>query len=191
MALALTSAPAVEPVSLAEAKAHLRVDEDAEDNLISALMTSARSWVERQYGLALITQGWSLYLDRVPEGGAVALPLAPLQTVESIRLHAEDGGATELEAGDYAYDALSKPARLVFKSVSGGASLRRLNGIEIAYRCGFGDGADDVPAPIRQALLLLIAHWFERREPVLAGGEPPEVPAMVAGLLAPYRQVRL
>ncbi|MFD0986772.1 head-tail connector protein [Methyloligella solikamskensis] len=191
MALALTSGPAVEPVSLAEAKAHLRVDEDAEDDLISALITSARSWVERQYGLALITQGWSFYLDRVPDAGAVALPLAPLQSVESVTFHAGDGGTSELDADGYAYDALSNPARLVFKSVSGGASLRRLNGIEIAYTCGFGDAADDVPAPIRQALLLLIAHWFERREPVPAGGEPPEVPAMVAGLLAPYRQVRL
>lgn len=191
MALALTSAPSVEPISLAEAKAHLRVDEDAEDDLISALTASARGWVERQYGLALITQGWSFYLDRLPEGGAVALPLAPQQAVASVTFHAADGGTTELDADDYAYDAISQPARLIFKSVSGGASLRRLNGLEIAYTAGFGDAADDVPAPIRQALLLLIAHWFERREPVAMGGEAPEVPAMVAGLLAPYRQVRL
>lgn len=190
MALALTSAPAVEPVSLAEVKAHLRVDGDTEDDLIGALITAARSWVERQYGLSLISQGWLFYLDRVPEGGAVALPLGPLQSVESVTLHAEDGGAAALDADDYAYDAISKPARLIFKSVSGVASLRRLNGIEIAYRCGFGDEAEDVPGPIRQALLLSIAHWFERREPGV-GAEPPEVPAMVAGLMAPYRQVRL
>ncbi|ODA66840.1 Phage gp6-like head-tail connector protein [Methyloligella halotolerans] len=191
MALALTSAPAVEPVSLAEAKAHLRVDQDAEDDLISALIVSARSWVERQYGLALITQEWSFYLDRVPGAGAVALPLSPLQSVESVTIHSANGGTNELDQDAYAYDALSKPARLIFQGANGGASLRPLNGIEIAYRCGFGDAADDVPGPIRQALLLLIVHWFERREPVPAGGEPPEVPAMVAGLLAPYRQVRL
>lgn len=191
MALALTSAPAAEPISLAEAKAHLRIDEDLEDGLIGALITSARLWIERQYGLALITQGWSFYLDRVPDGGAVALPLAPLQTIGTVTLHNEDGGTAVLEANAYEFDALSKPARLIFTSASGTASLRRLNGIEIAYTAGFGDLPDAVPRPIRQALLLLVAHWFERREPVAVGGESPEVPSMVAGLLSPFRQVRL
>ncbi|MEG6510096.1 head-tail connector protein [Methyloligella sp. 2.7D] len=190
MASALTAAPGTEPISVAEAKAHLRIDAETEDTLIGSLITSARLWVERSYGLALITQGWSLYLDKVPESRAVALPLWPLQAVTTVTLHGPDDGTIDVSA--YAADLLSQPARLVFQSVAASSlSLRPLNGLEIAYTAGFGDAADDVPAPIRQALLLLVAHWYERREPVMAGYEPAEVPSMVAGLLAPYRQVRL
>ena len=63
--------------------------------------------------------------------------------------------------------------------------------IEIAVTAGFGDAGSDVPEPVRQALLLLIAHWYEQREPVMLGGERADIPGTVAGLLAPYRPIRL
>ena len=56
---------------------------------------------------------------------------------------------------------------------------------------GYGDEASDVPAPIRHAIKLLVAHWFEQREPVVLGSAPQEVPGTVAGLLLPYRRVKL
>ncbi len=68
---------------------------------------------------------------------------------------------------------------------------RELNAFEIAFTAGYGDEPTDVPAPIRQALTLLVAHWFERREPVVLGVGAQEVPTTVAGLLLPYRRVRL
>jgi uncharacterized phiE125 gp8 family phage protein len=68
---------------------------------------------------------------------------------------------------------------------------RALNAFEIAFSAGYGDGADNVPAPLRQAIMLLVAHWFERPEPVVLGATAQEVPATVAGLLLPYRRVRL
>ena len=68
---------------------------------------------------------------------------------------------------------------------------RLLNAYEIAFTAGYGDEASDVPAPIRQALKLLVAHWFEHREPVVLGEAPQEVPATIASLLSPYRRVRL
>jgi uncharacterized phiE125 gp8 family phage protein len=191
MALVLTAAPAAEPISLAEAKAHLRIDEDDEDTLIASLIAAARMFVERTLGLALVTQGWSYFLDFWPRSTCVTLPISPVQAVGAVTLHDTDGGATMVNAEGYAVDALSSPARLVFKSAPPPVVPRELNAFEIGFTAGYGDAASDVPAPIRQALILLVAHWFERREPVVLGLGAQEVPTTVAGLLLPYRRVRL
>ena len=65
------------------------------------------------------------------------------------------------------------------------------NGIEIELTAGFGASAADVPAPIAQALLLLVAHWYERRDPIEIGSAAARVPAAVSNLLAPYVEKRL
>ncbi len=72
MALVLTSGPATEPVTVAEAKAHLRLDSDAEDVLIASLIITSRLHLEAALGLALIAQGWTLHLDQFPADGRVA-----------------------------------------------------------------------------------------------------------------------
>ncbi|WP_069445129.1 head-tail connector protein [Methyloceanibacter stevinii] len=187
----LTAAPAAEPISLAEAKAHLRIDTDDEDTLISSLIVAARMLVERSLGLALITQSWSHFLDAVPQRGCVALPLGPVQAVSAVNLHGGEGGMSTVDAGSYDIDVLSDPARVVLTALVPSAGLRPFNGFEVSFVAGFGDAAADVPQPIRQALLLLVAHWFERREPVELGPGPQGVPAIAAGLLQPYRRVRL
>jgi uncharacterized phiE125 gp8 family phage protein len=191
MALVLTEAPEVEPIALAEAKAHLRVDEDHEDALIAQLIVAARMFVERTLGLALLTQGWAYFLDAWPRSSCVALPIAPVRSVDAVTLHEATGGSTEIDAEAYAADILSQPARIVFKGAAPPVLPRELNGFEIAFTAGYGDEAEDVPPPIRHAITLLVAHWFERREPVVLGAAAQEVPATVAGLLLPYRRVRL
>lgn len=191
MALVLTAAPAVEPISLAEAKAHLRIDADDEDALLTALIVAARMFIERTLGFALITQGWSYFLDFWPRSSCVTLPTSPVLSVSAVTLHDTTGGSTELDAGDYAMDVLSQPARLVLKGASPSVVARELNAFEIAFTAGYGDAASDVPPPIRHAVTLLVAHWFERREPVVLGLGATEVPATIAGLLLPYRRVRL
>jgi len=187
----LTAAPAAEPIGLAEAKAHLRVDTSDEDTLISSLSVAARMLIERTLGLALITQGWSHYIDAWPHGCCIALPLSPVQTVSAVTLHDPDGGTNVLDPGDYTVDVLSDPARIVLTSAVPSLGLRPFNGFEVAFVAGFGDAGASVPQPIRQALLLMVAHWFERREPVELGPGPQGVPAIAAGLLQPYRRVRL
>jgi len=191
MALVMTAAPAAEPISLAEAKAHLRVDANDDDTLIASLIAAARLLVERTLGLALVTQGWSYYLDAWPQACCITLPLAPVQAVSAVTVHDADGGSTVLPADGYAADLLSVPVRIVLTDATPPAVTRPFNGFEVAFTAGYGAAADDVPQPIRQALLLLVAHWFERREPVALGPGPQEVPAVAAGLLQPYRRVRL
>lgn len=191
MALVLTAAPTAEPISVAEAKAHLRVDADEEDALIGSLIAAARMLVERTMGVALMTQGWSYFLDHWPERGCIALPLLPVQAVSAVTVHDADGGASVLDTNAYAVDVLSAPARIVLTATLPSVTTRAFTGYEVAFTAGYGDTATDVPQPIRQAMLLLVAHWFERREPVELGAGPQEVPAMVAGLLQPYRRLRL
>ena len=90
MALVLTSGPAIEPVTLAEAKAHLRVDGSAEDTLIASLIITSRLHIEAALGLALITQSWSYFLDAWPPGNQLALPLRPVQSIAAVKLYAAD-----------------------------------------------------------------------------------------------------
>ena len=191
MALVLIAAPEAEPISLTEAKAHLRVDADDEDALLTSLIAAARMFIERTLGVALITQGWSYFLDFWPRAGCVTLPILPVQAVSAVTVHDGAGGSTTLDAANYAVDILSHPARLVLKGAVPSVVARELNAFEVAFIAGYGDEPDDVPAPIRHALTLLVAHWFERREPVVLGESAQEVPATVAGLLLPYRRVRL
>jgi len=191
MALVLTSGPALEPVTLAEAKAHLRVDSSAEDTLIASLIVTSRLHVEAALGLALITQSWSYFIDAWPPGAYVALPLRPIQSVAAVKLYAADESVEVLPAETWLLDGAGLPPRLVRRTALAWPPPRRpANGIEIALVAGFGDAAADVPAPIRQAVLLLLAHWYEHREPVEIGAAGAPVPPMVSELLRPYRSIR-
>ena len=192
MALVLTSGPAIEPVTLAEAKAHLRVDGSAEDTLIGSLIITSRLYIEAALGLALITQSWSSFLDAWPPGNQLALPLRPVQSIAAVKLYAADESVATVSADTYQLDGAAVPARLVRRgNLTWPKPSRAANGIEIAFVAGYGDAAADVPAPIRQAILLLVAHWHEHREPVAIGETDASAPSMVSDLLQPYRWVRL
>lgn len=189
MPLVMTSGPAVEPVSLAEAKAHLRVDLDDEDVLIAGLIAAARVHLETRLGRALVTQGWQLWLDRPQLAAVVTLPLAPVQAVTAVTVFDDGGQETTLDPARYALDSVSEPARLIF--TAGVPSVRRYRGLRIDFAAGYGPAAADVPPPLRQAIRLLVAHWYEEREPVTAGPAAGELPLMVAALVAPYRRIGL
>ena len=192
MALVLIAGPAVEPVSLAEAKAHLRIDGAAEDALVGSLIVTSRLHVETATSLALITQSWSYVFDTWPRAASVKLPVRPVQSISAVRLHDENAVATTLAPETYMLDGGGTPARLIrYGAPVWPRPGRRANGIEIAFTAGFGDAASDVPGPIRQAILLLIAHWYENRSPFEPGGEVEPAPHMVAELLSPYRERRL
>ena len=192
MGLILTTAPASEPVSLAEAKAHLRVDATDEDTLINTLITAARTHLEVTLSRAFITQTWTWWRDAWPAARRLALPIAPVQAVSAVRAYAADDTATTLDAASYSLDAASDPARIVLgQGVSWPPVGRAANGAEIVFTAGYGAAPADVPAPLRQAILLLVAHWYERREPVLVGERGAEIPEGIGALLAPYRRARL
>mgnify|MGYP001271768006 CR=1 FL=1 len=196
MVLVPTSGPTVEPVSLAETKIHLRVTGTSEDLLIASLITAGRVHLELALACAFITQTWSWFLDDWPKRLRLDMPLGPVQSVAAIRVLTSGDVVTTLPAQSYLLTGRSLPPRLTLKergywSSNAPSPAYGANGIEIEFIAGFGDTAADVPSPIRQALLLLIAHWFEQRSPIEVGRDGAELPPMVAELTAPYRQVRL
>jgi uncharacterized phiE125 gp8 family phage protein len=192
MPLVLTAGPAVEPITLTEAKTHVRVDGTAEDTLVASLIVTSRLHVEAGIGLALVTQSWSYFLDRWPPGPVLELPLRPVQTIDAVRLYDESAVATTVPPETYLLDGESAPARLVRQGALAWPRPGRVaNGIEVAFTAGFGAAAAAVPGPIRQAILLLVAHWYEHRSPLEIGAAAEPVPGMVAELLGPYRSPRL
>ena len=190
MALIYRSGPAVEPVTLQEAKAHLRLETDADDALVLTLIMTSRLHIEAALGLALVTQSWTYIRDRWPPG-ALALPLRPVQVVEAVRLIAADGTPHVLDPATYILDGQGLPPRLMPLTGAWPIPGRSVQGIEIDVVAGFGAAADDVPAPIRQAVLMLVAHWYETREVVEIGSAATAIPAAVSNILSPYRVERL
>lgn len=179
MSLQLNTPPGEEPVTLAQAKAWLKVETDDEDALIAALIPAARARAEWHTGRAFVTQGWTLWLDRV--GDCVKLPLPPLAGVETVTLYGADDAAQVLAADQYRVDVPG--GRLLFKGAHPG--LRPRNAAAIAFTCGYGDAAD-VPAPIASAILLLVAQLYEHR-----GDNAAPMPDQALALLAPYRVMKL
>jgi uncharacterized phiE125 gp8 family phage protein len=192
MPLILTAGPAVEPITLEDAKLHARIDNDEEDILVASLMLAARMHIERNLDVALIRQSWSLYLDAWPEAPFVELPLGPLVSVEAVRLYSPSNTHVTLDPALFVVDTASRRPRLArHQGQAWPLPGRAINGIEIAFTAGYGEAEEDVPMPIRQAIRMLVAHWYEAREPVLFGETADPVPATVAHLLKPYRSARL
>ena len=181
--LKLSIAPDIEPISLAEAKAHLRLDTDAEDDQLARLIQSARVHVEAFTGLALIAQVWTWTLGRWPPG-PLALPLNPVAAIDRVRSATAAGVFTALDASALWLDADPVRPRLVPAGPLPAPSVST-DGIEIVFTAGFGPLPKDVPAPIRQALLLIVADWFDNRAP-----DPGAITRSdaVATLLAPWRR---
>lgn len=188
MALKLVMAPASDPVDLATAKAHLRVDGTDENALIAALIAAARQYVEVVTRRALIAQTWELVLDAFPAGDIVPIPLPPLRSVTALTCTDNNGIATVWDAVNYVVDTDSEPGRLVLAYGKSWPSitLAPAGGVRVRFEAGYGDAAA-VPEGIKQAMLLLIGHWFEHREGVNIGNIVNELPFAVDSLLWPYR----
>lgn len=189
MTLIRTIAPAVEPVTLVEAKAHLRITHTSEDVLIGGLIVAAREDVERTTGLALIDQSWRLVLDRWPKDDMVPLQRHPVKQVLSVTIYDSEGAASLVNPTQYQLDSLSRPARLHFERAP--ERLRRMNGIEIDFQVGFGEAGTDVPDLPKRAMLLLVAHWYEFRTGFGPADQPVSYPAAYDRLLSSYKARRL
>lgn len=191
--LKLVSAPATEPITLAEAKAHLRVDDTAEDDLILNLIAAYRSHVDGKDGVlnrALITQTWDLYLDRFPYCGsqAIQIPLPPLQSITSVKYYDTDAVLQTMSSGDYFLDSVSEPAQLhPAYNMSWPTALDRVNSVIVRFVAGYGSAETDVPQAIRQAGLLVLGHWYANRESVSVGNAVAEMPQSAKWLLDPFK----
>jgi uncharacterized phiE125 gp8 family phage protein len=121
----------------------------------------------------------------------VTLPPAPLISVDAVTVYDANGDPTVVDADDYEVDTVAVPGRLVLSGSAPVAVSRAVNGIEIDVTAGYGPSSVDVPAPLRQAIMMLTAHWYEHRGVVghdMAGAIPPYG---FDALIAPYRILSL
>ncbi len=188
--LVQSAAPAVEPVSLAEAKAHLRVEHDVDNTLIERQIRAAREYAETTTGLQLITATWKLYLSRFPgesDNYEIVVPRPPFTATSLAISYVDiDGTATNLSSAAYQTNTYDRPGRIKPAYGYTWPSTREdtYNAVTVTYTAGFGATSASVPEAIRQAILLIVGHMYEHREPMLTGTIVSELPITVGALLA-------
>lgn len=173
--------PSEEPISLADVKMHLRVipNDDSEDEaILKPLITAAREYCENITGKALATQTVKAFPDLLH--GIITLPRDPIQSITEVVYTDAEGNTTDIT--DYDYDPVKGTIVLGELPQSKPASTP----VAITYVCGYADG--ELPKSIRQAMMLLIGHWYENREAVVVGAfTSVEIKLTVDTLLKQYK----
>lgn len=182
--------PAAEPVGLAEAKEYLRIGGDGEDGLVGSLIAGARARIEALASVAMITRTLRVTMDWWPRGAiekrTVVMPVRPADELVAVRVF--NGSGVAQTVTDRFTLARGRSARLVWVGGAFPWPGQRHNGIEIDYSAGFGEAPDDVAEALRLAVKRLVAHAYHKRDGETLNGPLPED---VAGLISPWRRVRL
>lgn len=214
-ALQLVTAPSVEPLTLADAKTHLRVVDTSDDTYITSLITVARRAVEEFTRRALITQTWRLTLDSFPGPGfksafedpwlntqfgpirlpnlrwyyPIPLPRPRLISVSGVT-YVDPAGVTQtLDPSQYQVDDQSEPARLLPTPNGDWPQTQQgsINTVQVTYSAGYGATAGTVEPMIVHAIRLWVGHLYANREPVAVGVSVEDMPKTIADLLWPHR----
>lgn len=192
MILTETAPAAVTPVSLSELSAHLRLahgfpDDGHEDALLDLYLKNAVAAVETRTGQALIRRGFRLRLSAWTRDGHAVLPVGPVEALDTLRF-VRGSAVIDVDAGSRALEPASRRQRVT--GAHGGALPPIPSGYvaELTFDAGFGPDAADVPGELRQGVLLLAAHHYERRHDDEDG---PGLPTTVRALLEPWRPVRI
>lgn len=186
MGLTLLIAPTEEPVSLADAKSHLRVEHTDDDVLITSLIATALQAAEARTGRAFVTQQWRQTLDAWPVDSVVEIDKARLISVEAVSYLDSDGIRQTLDAATYQVvtDTLVGFVQPAY-GTTWPACRCTPGSIRVDYTSGYGNAAA-VPQALKAWMLLAIATWYAQRE-ALTEAIVAELPrAFWEGLLDPY-----
>jgi len=155
-----------EPITFADVQANSRIDSSGEQTLVENMIIAARMLSEKYLHRTLMTETKVLSLDGFPRAGLIKIPEPPLQAVSEIRYKPTRASNWCIWNSDnYHWDAISEPGRvmpnpgLTWPLIT----LRSLGCVRVEYVAGYGLAAD-IPQPIKQAMLMLVSHWFENRE---------------------------
>ena len=172
----IQTAPTVEPVSLEELKAHLRVDIDDDDALITSIGKAARQQAEVYTGRAFCTQTWDLFLDSWPT--VIYLPYPPLSSVTSITYTDTAGDSQTVSTSVYTVDTDSEPGRIYLAYGQTWPTTRGIrHAITVRYVCGYGAAAA-VPENVKHAIKIMAADMYENREEVVTGTTVNRIPIL-------------
>ncbi len=210
----LITPPASEPITITEAKAHLRVDTPDDDTLITSLIKSSRELCELYTGLGLLPQTWRLLMDKWPtvqndewwdglrQGAFIPtvkkellLERSPLVSVSTVKTFEEDGSGAIYDSSNYYVDPSG--GRIVLKaSSSAPTGSKSINSVEIVFSVGYAD-ASNVPGAIKLGILDLINFHYEHRgdESIRASSIESEsvhnIPVGIRNLWNPYKRRKL
>eukprot|EP01032_Pedospumella_encystans_P001696 gene1696-1977_t len=176
--------PTAEPLTLVEIRAHLRLDTEEEDALLSALAIVAREHLERETGLVLAARDFRLCLDDWPADGIVTIARGPVRAVASVTVYDGEGEPQVVDLAGHLLDGDARPARLWLREVP--EPGRTMNGIEVEFSAGFGESGADVPETLKRAMLLHVAAMFACRGVVAPDAQPALVPPGYGRLIAPF-----
>ena len=193
----VVTGPSAEPLKLGDIKDHLRIErgETEEDDYLKTLRTAARQRAEAITNRKLITQTWAFYMNDWPGGDYITLPYAPLSTGTApvVTYYDSDRSSNTLSSTAYYSDAVTEPPRLhlTYSDDWPTTTLDGMNPVKVQCVYGYGTASSDVPAAIRQAMLVMIADSYEARESFVTGtivGSYNGKSAMVVdAILAPHR----
>jgi uncharacterized phiE125 gp8 family phage protein len=187
MALTLVTDVTTEPLSLAEAKAHCRIDHDDENALVASLIVAAREYAETFTHRALAPQTWEDTRDTFPNGVWV-LPKPPVTSVTSVtyvdgagdtQTWAASNYTTDLPAGRWAACAKIVPVYATFWPITRAV----INAVTVRFVCGYST----TPEAIKAAMKLLIGHWYKNRETSVIGNQNETLVTAVDSLLWPFK----
>ncbi|WP_223596889.1 head-tail connector protein [Brucella suis] len=188
MTMFLVTPPALEPVTIADARAFLRISTESEDDILGRLITTARELVEAETGLALIDQTWRLRVDRWPRSGRLALFKYPIKAVTGVVAYRPDGAAISFLPEEFALHHDRRPQRLYMAQYPDASTFC---GIEVDFIAGFGESGVEVPDTLKQAILTLTAHLYESRAGVNADAVQRSFPPIVNQMVDSWRRISL
>lgn len=184
-------APTIKPVSLAEAKAHLREDEGDSDQLIETYIAAAVARLDGYGGIlgrALMRQDWREYLPSWPACREIELRLAPVMSILSVTVKVADGSVVTVDPARYRLlAAATRPTLLLDDALPWPG--QEPDAIAITYRAGYGETAEALPPPLRSAILLMVGDLYRYRATATLGAAM-EVPMSmtVNSLISPFRR---
>lgn len=171
MKIAVKTAATSEPVTLNEVKAQLNIFDAVQDTYLNRLIAAARETVEDMARRCLISRVLYGYLDAFPcDGGPIVLYGGALTAVASVKYTDSDSVEHTVDTATYYVDLISEPGRICLKDGESWPEdeLRPANGVVVEFTCGWSSSAS-VPEKYRQAIMLLVGHWYTNREAVLTG----------------------
>lgn len=179
----LTTRPTELPITLEEAKTHCRVTSTDDDDYLTALIEPVTTWVESYTNRALIYQTWTRYLDAFPR--VINLHRWPVVSVTSIKYIDTDGNQQTLSASVYRVDVHAGRVTEAYDQQWPDTRLLT-NAVEVAYQAGYASSAQQlakIPAPLRHAMLLIVAHYYNNREATVPQISFEELPLGARALL--------
>lgn len=175
------TSPGSEPITTAEAKTHMRVTHSSEDTLIASLITAARSYIEQLCNRPLINRTFTLKLDRFPSYNEIVLPSGKASAVSSITYVDQTGATQTLSASNYTLEGDRLPSSIVLNPTNATSwpttrYEKSITSVTVSYTAGFGATAASVPQPIKQAILMTVAYWYDQAREAAADQSYQDAP---------------